>query len=62
MPMDDYKIKMQEDNDYKSESYLTDEYSIDLQEMLRRMMFVQVGNNQQLVEDLKKLNDDKKIQ
>jgi len=62
MPMDDYKITMQEDNDYKSESYLTDEYRIDLQEMLRRMMFVQVGNNQQLVEDLKKLNDDKKIQ
>jgi len=61
MPMDDYKITMQEDNDYKSESYLTDEYRIDLQEMLRRMMFVQVGNNQQLVEDLKKLNDDKKI-
>jgi hypothetical protein len=57
--MEDNQISMQEENDFKSESYLVNEDRIDLQEMLRSMMFIPVGNNQDLVNDLKRLNDDR---
>jgi hypothetical protein len=57
--MQDNQISTQEENDFKSESYLVNEDRIDLQEMLKSMMFIPVGNNQDLVNDLKRLNDDR---
>ena len=52
-------IAIQETHDYNSEQYLVDNYNPNshLDHFIKSGLFIQVGNTQSLVDDLKKLND-----